>query len=56
MRLSDLYQDMKDALDFLGLGWGEKGKAEVTFAGNELVISYGGRSCRVTIEPHKGGA
>ena len=55
MTLLALYLDMKDALDFLGLGWHEKDRAEVTFDGNELVISHGGRSCRVEIEPHKKG-
>jgi len=57
MTLEALYQDMKDALDFLGLAWGEKDKAEVTLDRDELVISHGGRSCRVKIELHgKGGA
>lgn len=52
MTLEALYQDMKDALDFLGLAWGEKELATVTLDRDELVISYGGRSCRVQIEPH----
>lgn len=55
MTLDALYQDMKDALAFLGLSWHEKDQPVVTIDGNELVISHGGRSCRVEIEPHKKG-
>lgn len=52
MTLEALYQDMKDALDFLGLSWGQKELATVTLARDELVISYGGRACRIQIEAH----
>lgn len=49
MNLDGLYQDMKDALDFLGLKFHQKEEVDVTLDGDELVFSYGGRSCRVEI-------
>lgn len=53
MTLEALYRDLKDSLSFLDLAWGEKESAVVTLDGDELVISHGGRSCRVQIEPHR---
>lgn len=49
VNLEDLYRDMKDALDFLGLRWGEKETVQVTLAGDELVFTHGCRSVRVRI-------
>lgn len=49
MKLEGLYQDMKDALGFLGLRFHDKELVDVTLDGGDLVFSYGGRSARVEI-------
>lgn len=49
MNAEQLYQEMKDALDYFGLSFHEKDKMVVTIEGNQIVFSYNNRSISVTI-------
>jgi hypothetical protein len=49
MTMAELYQDMKDALAFLGLSFHQMDLVEVTIQGQCVVFSYGGRSTSVAL-------
>lgn len=43
MNADEFYEDLKKALDYLGLAWGQKHWAEVWMDGNRFCLAYGGR-------------
>jgi len=47
--MSELYQEMKDALDYLGLRFHQMDQVEVTLRGHCIVFSYGGRSVTLVL-------
>lgn len=47
--MEELYQEMKDALKYLGLSFHQMHAVEVTLRGHCIVFSYGGRSCTVVL-------
>lgn len=49
MNAEQLYQEMKDALDYFGLSFHSKDHVVVTIEGNKLIFSYNNRSVAVTI-------
>ena len=52
MNAEQFYQSYKDALDYLGVSWGDKADAAVRLVGNEVRMEYCGReaSFRVTAD------
>lgn len=53
MNMAELYQEMKDALDYLGLSFHEKDKVEVTLDGDYIVFTYNGRLVSFPLPPDK---
>lgn len=49
MNADDFYQDFKDALEYLGLPWGQKQQALVWLDGEAFCLAYGGRETRVRL-------
>lgn len=53
MNMDELYREMKDALDYLGLRFHQMNQAEVTLCGDRLCFTWNGRSVSVAIPEAK---
>lgn len=49
MNADELYQEMKAAWDFLGVGFNGRHLVSVAISGSQLVLSYGGKEVRITL-------
>lgn len=49
MTMEELYREMKDALDYLGLRFHQMHAVEVTLCGDRICFTYGGRSVSVAL-------
>lgn len=50
----DFYEELKDALVFVGLSWREKGLAKIQIDDNSLSISYKHRKIQIHLEEGDG--
>lgn len=46
MNAASFYEEFKDAIRFLGLGWGQMGSIEMWIEGSCVVMAYGGREVK----------
>ena len=49
MNADEFYEEFKNSLDFLGLGWADKELALVSIKGESIIFSYGTKSARICI-------
>lgn len=50
MNACEFYENFKEALDYLGLRWGNMALATVSIDGNKFTLSYGDKSATVTVQ------
>jgi hypothetical protein len=49
MNADDFYEEFKNALDYLGLKWGEKAVAKVQLRNDAVVLSWGNREAAIIV-------
>lgn len=47
--LDDLYEEMKDAMKYLGVRWGDKHLVKAFIENDQLVLSYRGRQIHLDV-------
>ena len=50
MNAENFYEEFKEALKYLGVGWGNKNLIEVKIKKDKLVMKYGGKEVHIKIK------